>query len=283
LEPKRVDAGRTDWDRTGSVFPIVRADRRLASYRVPMKRLIVSAVFPLLTSLLVGACGTTAVEPEPEAVSSVAPADEAPVVEGLNKRFLDPALDPEDFVRVFEGESREIAALRLEISSALEIGPGMTVADVGAGTGLFVLPFAEAVGDEGKLYAVDIAPRLVDYMRERVSEAGLEQVEVVLCDERSVQLPANSVDLVFVCDTYHHFTYPRSTLYSIHTALKQGGHLVVLDFERIPGVSSEWILGHVRAGKEAFREEIEAAGFRFDAEIESVPLEDNYILRFVAK
>ena len=58
---------------------------------------------------------------------------------------------------------------------------------------------------------------------------------VVLGGERSVELPEASVDLAFVCDTYHHFEYPRSTLASLHTAIRPGGALVVVDFEREPG------------------------------------------------
>ena len=62
-------------------------------------------------------------------------------------------------------------------------------------------------------------------------------------------LPAESCDLIFNADVYHHFEFPDRTLESIFTALKPGGRLAVLDFERIPGDSSEWTLGHVRAGK----------------------------------
>jgi len=64
------------------------------------------------------------------------------------------------------------------------------------------------------------------------------------------------------------------------TALVAPGALYVVDFERIPGESPEWVLDHVRAGREVFRSEIEAAGFRSEGEVEVPGLSDNYMLRF---
>ena len=108
----------------------------------------------------------------------------------------------------------------------------------------------------------------------------LARVEVVEGLEDSVALPAASVDLAFVCDTYHHFEYPRSTLASLYAAIRPGGSLVILDFERVPGKSDDWVLEHVRAGKEVFRSEIESAGFRFEREVKVEDLKENYVLRF---
>jgi ubiquinone/menaquinone biosynthesis C-methylase UbiE len=155
----------------------------------------------------------------------------------------------------------------------------MAVADVGAGTGMFVDFFAQDVTRSGRVYAVEIAAKFVDLLRERAATRGMAQVEVVLCSERDVSLPAGSVDVVFTCDTYHHFEYPVSTLASIHRALRPGGHFVVVDFDRIPGVSREWVLGHVRCGKEQVIAEVTAAGFTL---VDDVPLElqENYFLRF---
>jgi predicted methyltransferase len=86
--------------------------------------------------------------------------------------------------------------------------------------------------------------------------------------------------VAFICDVYHHFEFPAQTLESIHSALSEGGRLIVIDFERIPGVSREWTLGHVRAGKETFIEEIEAAGFQLVAEREIQGFEENYYVEF---
>lgn len=199
---------------------------------------------------------------------------------GLNARFLSPDLDVDQLVDTFESESREIFVQRAEIADLLELSPGLAVADVGAGTGLFLEPFASAVGPGGKVYAVDISPRLIEYMKQRAGEAGWTQVETVLCSERSADLPQASVDVIFLCDTYHHFEYPDATLASLFSALRPGGRLVVVDFERIPGASREWTLNHVRAGKEIVLAEIEAAGFTFEDEPQVPGLTENYVLRF---
>lgn len=209
-----------------------------------------------------------------------APAEEPPVAAASNDTFLSPDLDVDEFVQRFEGESREIAVHHDGILASLGVEPGMDVADVGAGTGLFLDPLANAVGKRGRLYEIDISPKFVAHLEDRVEAEGLTQVEVVQCTERSIELPPASVDLAFVCDVYHHFTYPQSSLWSIRRALRPGGRLVVVDFERIPGVSRDWTLEHVRAGKETFRAEIEAAGFVFEDEVHVEGLDENYVLRF---
>ena len=199
---------------------------------------------------------------------------------GVNERFLGEDLDVEHFVEIFEGESREVSVQRARIVEALKVSAGMTVADIGAGTGLFLPDFDRGVGSEGRVYAVEISPKFLEHLRGRAEREKLARVEVVEGFEDSVALPAASIDLAFVCDTYHHFEYPRSTLASLYTAIRPGGSLVILDFERIPGKSSDWVLEHMRAGKEVFRREIESAGFRFEREITVEGLKENYVLRF---
>ena len=67
---------------------------------------------------------------------------------------------------------------------------------------------------------------------------------------------------------------------SIHRALKPGGTFVIIDFKRIEGESSDFIMNHVRAGQDVFRSEIEAAGFELIEDIDLPSLEDNYLMRF---
>src|SRR5690606_382242 len=122
-------------------------------------------------------------------------AEEASVRPGVNAAYGPDGRGVAEWVRVFEGESREVFAERAAIVEALELGPGMAVADVGTGTGLFVPLLAARVGEAGRVYAVDIAPRFVEHVRDRVAEAGLEQVTVVLGRERSVSLPGGSIDV----------------------------------------------------------------------------------------
>lgn len=204
---------------------------------------------------------------------------DASIRPGANAPFLSPDLDVQKFVETFEGESREIAAQRQGIALYLGLQPGMAVADIGAGTGLFMEELAHGVGPTGKVYAVDLAPGFVAHLRERAAKAQLKQVQVVQCSDHSTELPAASIDVAFVCDTFHHLEYPAAVLASLRSALKPGGLLVVVDFERRPD-SRAWVLEHVRCGSEQVIAEIEAAGFRLVDQPAVAGLAENYLLRF---
>jgi predicted methyltransferase len=195
---------------------------------------------------------------------------------GINKPFEDP--DVKEYIGKFEVESREVFTKRKEIVAACKIKPGMAIADVGAGTGLFTRLFAAEVGGEGKVYAVDIAPKFIEHIKQTCEKIGLKNVQGVVCKPDSVELPENSVDLVFICDTYHHFEFPFKTMASIHRALRSGGQVVVVDFRRIPGKTREWILNHVRADQKTVTAEIVSTGFKKLGE-EKI-LEENYLVRF---
>jgi ubiquinone/menaquinone biosynthesis C-methylase UbiE len=201
---------------------------------------------------------------------------EKSVKPGINQPFENP--DVREFVGKFEVESREVYARRKQILEACRLKPGMAVADVGAGTGLFTRLFADAVGSKGTVYAVDIAPRFIEHIGKTCAAAGLKNVRGVVCTATSVGLPESSVDLVFICDTYHHFEFPYKTMDSIHKALRPGGHVVLVDFHRIEGKSTEWVLGHVRAGQEVFVKEVVSSGFKVVGEEKF--LKENYLVRF---
>lgn len=211
---------------------------------------------------------------------TLADAKDAKAATSINQAFLDPALDVQRWTANFEGESREVFVHREAITTALQLKPGMTVADIGAGTGVFVEPFARAIGPQGKLYAIDIAPKFIAHLTQRATAAGLTHVTAVLGQEQSLPALATPIDLAFVCDTYHHFEHPQTMLASIHRALRPGGTLVVIDFERIPGQSSQWVLDHLRGDKATFTKEITAAGFRLIEEVTLPGFTQNYFLRF---
>src|SRR5262245_43538174 len=133
------------------------------------------------------------------------PAQEKSVKPGINLPFISP--DVGEFQKMFEVESREVFAKRSQIVAACKPKSGMVIADVGAGTGLFTRLFAAEVGADGQVYAVDIAPKFLEHIQKSSRQAGLRNVTPVLCNQDAVDLPANSVDLAYVCDTYHHFEF----------------------------------------------------------------------------
>jgi ubiquinone/menaquinone biosynthesis C-methylase UbiE len=203
-------------------------------------------------------------------------AQERSVAPGINRAYDNP-----DYARwqaTFESEGREIFEQRHAIIDALALKPGMMIADVGAGTGVLSLLFAQKVGAGGTVIAQDISAEFLRGIEDRARKAGLSQVRTLLGGEKDARLPANSVDLVFTSDTYHHFEYPQAMLASLHTALKPGGRLIIIDYEKIPGRSSPWVMGHVRAGRETVIAEITAAGFVPERSHDF--LRENYFLEF---
>jgi predicted methyltransferase len=215
-------------------------------------------------------------------LTTLALAQDVSVKPGINDKFLDPKLNVEEWTKKFETESREIFQQREKIAAAAGLKSGMVMADIGAGTGLFTLHFAQTVGEKGKVYAVEIAKNFLEHIKARASKASASNVQAILCTERSVELPEASIDLAFICDVYHHFEFPSASLATLHKALKPGGELVLIDFKRIPGESSDFIMGHVRAGQEVFEAEVIAAGFEKVDEVKDL-LKENYFVKFRRK
>lgn len=212
------------------------------------------------------------------------PTRPANLPQGINDGFLDPSMDPEEYLQRFEVESREVFACRHQIIEALQLKPCLTIADIGAGTGLFMKALSNAVGQDGRVIAVEISPNFVKHLRNRARSEELKNVEVIFCSDRHSHLPENSVDVLFLCDVYHHFEYPQPTLKSLIEALREEGRLVLVEFHQQPSNVSpqrqEWLKGHVRAPQEVFRGEIEAAGFVFVDEVPIEGFQENYLLRF---
>ncbi|WP_165075444.1 class I SAM-dependent methyltransferase [Paludisphaera rhizosphaerae] len=183
------------------------------------------------------------------------------------------------FIKSFEGHDREVSTKRDAIVAALQLKPGMAVADIGAGSGLFTRLMAEKVGAEGAVYAVDISKDFLKHIDAQSAKLGQRQVKTVLGSQNGTNLEPESVDLVFLSDVYHHFEDHQQMLASIKKTLRPGGTLIVIEFDRKEGKSSEFILKHVRAGQADFRKEIEAAGFQ-SADGPKPELKENFFARF---
>ncbi|WP_428408190.1 class I SAM-dependent methyltransferase [Hyphococcus sp.] len=222
--------------------------------------------FVVATFAALAACSRAPAPEEP----SETPAVEAPE-DGLN---LDVWLER------MEVGSRELYSAREAVLSALELEDGDIVADIGAGTGLYTLMFAEAVGAHGRVYAEDIESLFLDLINQRAEDSGFDNITAVLGRENDVTLPENTVDLVFIADTYHYFEDRETVMKSVLKALKPGGSLVVVDYDLKPGEPRPEDKGHVRFGRAGVISEIEYVGFAFVEEKTVEGLEENYFLRF---
>jgi len=179
-----------------------------------------------------------------------------------------------------EVNSRELYSARMNVADALHLEPGMRVADVGAGTGLYTLIFAEKAGPEGVVYAVDIAPRFLTLINQRADDLGLDNVVSVLSRSDSITLPAESVDIVFIADTYHYLDDPQALMKTAYAALRPGGALYIVDFKLAEGATPPPEKRHVRFGEAGMKAEIESFGFGFAEEIAVEGLSENYMLKF---
>jgi ubiquinone/menaquinone biosynthesis C-methylase UbiE len=158
------------------------------------------------------------------------------------------------------------------------VKPGMAVADIGAGTGLFTMLFAKAVKPGGRVYAVDISTASIELIEKTAKAQGVDNVTAILGDGTGVGLADASVDLAYLSDVYHHFERPAQTLAAIRRAIKPGGRMVVIDYERIPGVTPPSRIAHLRLDKETAIREIEAAGFTLVEEKKL--MQENYFAVF---
>ena len=207
-------------------------------------------------------------------------AKEQNVSPGINDYYLaDP--DYDEWVRVFVSPGREVFDKREAVIRALGIQPGMDIADIGAGTGLYTRAFSYEVGPQGTVYAVDIATNFIDGIVRQSKAADVQNVVGIVNTAKDVSLEPSSIDLAFVCDTYHHFEYPQSMLQSIHKALRPGGSLVIIDFRKIKGFSSNWVMSHARADRKSVIREVESEGFELTEDQDF--LKTNFYLRFTRK
>jgi 2-polyprenyl-3-methyl-5-hydroxy-6-metoxy-1,4-benzoquinol methylase len=138
----------------------------------------------------------------------------------------------DEWVTTLEGP-RRIATMKMdETLSKLSLKPGMVVADIGAGSGLFSRPLAKAVAPNGKVYAVDIQQDLLDYIDKRDKEEHISNVRTVLGGFDDPKLPARDVDLAFINDVLHHIEHRAVYLKALGTYMKPSGRIAIIEMNK---------------------------------------------------
>lgn len=125
-----------------------------------------------------------------------------------------------------EREQEERTDLLLK---ALNLKPTDVVADIGAGTGFLTFQMAPKL-PQGKVYAVDIQPEMIAYLKEGKTKRNAKNVAPILSTESNPKLPPNSIDMALMIDAYHEFSYPREMMQHLVTALKPGGRIVLVEY-----------------------------------------------------
>jgi ubiquinone/menaquinone biosynthesis C-methylase UbiE len=137
----------------------------------------------------------------------------------------------EEWVTTLEGPQRVATQKIDEVLSRLSLKPGMVVADIGAGSGLFSRPLAKAVAPSGKVYAVDIQQDLLDHINQRNKEENIRNIQTVLGEFDDPKLPARDVDLAFINDVLHHIQHRAVYLKALGTYMKPSGRIAIIDMD----------------------------------------------------
>jgi len=159
----------------------------------------------------------------------------------------------------YSGPGRDEWQQPERVVAALEIRPGERVADLGAGGGYFTFRLADAVGPEGTVYAVDVDPEMVAYLRERARDEGRANVVPVLAASDDPKLP-EAVDLIFCANTYHHLKDRSAYFAGVAGDLRPGGRIAIVELSGV-GFFHRLVSGHSTAAS-VIRSEMEAAGYR---------------------
>jgi ubiquinone/menaquinone biosynthesis C-methylase UbiE len=117
------------------------------------------------------------------------------------------------------------------LAQILELRPGSSMADVGAGSGEVSLALAKFVEPNGTVYATEIDPKLLDKIRRASQKANATDVRVVAGTDHDTGLLSNSCDAIFLREVYHHLTDPAAMDRSLYRAMRPGGRLAIIDFE----------------------------------------------------
>jgi len=161
-----------------------------------------------------------------------------------------------------------------KVMDIIGVAAGMSIAEIGAGRGRYVVHLADRVGEGGKVYAEDIDADALRHLARRCSRVGLTNVETILGDPTDPKLPPGALDLIFVISSYHHFNDPVALMRNAGPALKSTGRLAI----------AEWIPEQSGRGEgtspETMTAQMESAGFILERIDKSLEANELYIYLF---
>ncbi len=188
--------------------------------------------------------------------------------------------DIDTYIQNLERPERDVDQQPEKVVEALNITPGMVVADVGAGSGYFTRRFAKAVGETGQVLAIDIEPKMLDYNKRELLKLGMaDRANFIIARPDDPSLDENSVDLVFLCNAYHHVEHHADYWGKVKSALKPKGRVVIIDFYHDERSGKLGFSKHHLVPKERVIANMEKAGLSFSKE--HTFLTRQYFLEFV--
>lgn len=185
--------------------------------------------------------------------------------EGHGHRFE----DPEKYAERWNSEERAEWQKPSEVIELMELEPGMTVVDLGAGTGYFVPYLAAGVAPDGKVLALDVEDSMVAYLEQRKFEKGWSFVEPRKTATDDPGLAKQSVDRVLTVNTWHHIAEREAYAQKLASALKDGGMVVVVDYEK--SWEGDGPPPQMRLESAQIEAELASAGLKTEVAIEGLP------------
>ncbi|PRP90519.1 hypothetical protein ENSA5_64340 [Enhygromyxa salina] len=185
--------------------------------------------------------------------------------------------DPKDWMEHFESAERTAWQRPDALVASLELPPDAKIADLGAGTGYFSVRFAAAAPD-GQVFAVDIEPGMVEWLTTRAKDEGLANLVAVQGEAEDPKLP-EPVDVVFMCNVFHHLAEPQVYFEAVAASLRPGARVIIVDFRKDAAEDAPGPPAAMRMSPADIRASMEAAGYtlaREDLEL----LEHQYVLEF---
>jgi len=187
--------------------------------------------------------------------------------------------DPKAYIAMLEDPARDAYQKPEQVVAALSLKPGEVIADIGAGSGYFALRLAGAAGETGRVFAVDVSPDMILHLNRRLRDAGIANVRTILAAADDPLLPDASVDVFFICDTWHHIDERPHYLTLLKRMLRPGGKIAIVDFHKRPlpfGPPLE-----MKIAREEVIKEMDRAGLRLATEHTFLP--HQYFLVFRVK
>ena len=171
-----------------------------------------------------------------------------------------PPQDFDAYVRSLEDPARDGWQQPDQVVYSLDLKSDDEVADIGAGSGYFTVRLAKGVGASGRVYAIDVEQKMLDYIDRRAEREKLENIQTVLADPDDPRLGSSSVDVIFVCNTLHHVQKRAQYLRLLARALRPGGRLAIVEFHKRPMPVGPRV--EMKIDRKTCLKETEAAGFR---------------------
>jgi len=196
----------------------------------------------------------------------------------INEKFINNP-DSKEWDDNFSKASRDVIEHKAQIINAMNIQPSDHLADIGAGTGSFISDFLSKVPN-GKVYAVEVSQSFIDFLKQKNITQWSQKVSIVKGEMNSTTLADNSIDIIYLCDVFHHLENIPLMLSDFSRVLKKGGRVIIVDFDRFNEKAIPFVLEHQPFSKKDHIKFMQDNGFEFTSE-KQLGMRLNFFLEFI--